>query len=268
MPKAKLEHINLYYEIHGKGEPLMLITDIADDIQTWQFIISNLSKHFQLIIFDNRGSGRSDYPENNYSIEQFANDSIALLDYIGIKKTHVLGHGMGGFIAQEIAISYPDRLLKLVLACTSPYCTFRNVQLFRTLEELIENKIDMALWYKNYYYWIYSHKFLEDSEFLIALVQFNQNYPYAQKTIGFKKQIEAMVKFDSRTRLSNITAETLVIIGEEDILTRAKDAEKLYQGITMASYPVFIENCAHVIHNENSKIFIHTLIAFLYKYIR
>jgi pimeloyl-ACP methyl ester carboxylesterase len=268
MPIAKLKHIKLYYEIHGKGEPLMMLTDLADDIQTWQFIISNLSKHFQLILFDNRGSGRSDTPNTEYSIEQFANDSIALLDFLNIPKTHLLGHGMGGFIAQEIAIQYPERVLKLVLECSAPYSTIRNNQLYNIFQDLIESKIDKALWCKTYYYWIYSHNFLMDFEFMDALIQFNLSYPYAQSKIGFIRQIEAVSKFDSRIRLPKITAETLVIIGEEDILVRAKDAEKLYQGITMASYPVFIENCAHTIHNEDPKTFVHTVLAFLYKYIR
>lgn len=268
MPIAKLKHIELYYEIHGKGEPLLMLTDIADDIQTWQFIISNLSKHFQLILVDNRGSGRSDTPDTEYHIEQFANDSIALLDALKISKVHLLGHGMGGFIAQEIAIQYPDRVLKLILECTAPYSTIRNNHLYHIFEELIEANIAKALWHKAFYYWIYSHKFLTDTKFMEALIQFNINYPYAQSLIGFKRQIEALSKFDSRTRLSKITAETLVIIGEEDILVRAKDAEKLYQGITMASYPVFIENCAHSIHNEDPKTFVHAILGFLYKYIR
>ncbi len=268
MPVAKLKNINLYYEMHGKGEPLLMLTDIVDDIQTWQFIISNLSKHFQLILVDNRGSGRSDSPDSKYSIEQFSNDSIALLDYLKIPKAHVLGHGMGGFIAQEMAIHHPDRILKLILECTAPYSSMRNNQLFGIFEELLDNKIDKVLWYKIYYHWIYSHKFLADTQFLNALIQFNINYPYIQSTLGFKKQIEALSNFDSRTRLSKINAETLVIIGEEDILIRAKDADKLYQGITMASYPVFIENCAHSIHNEDPKTFVHTILSFLYKYIR
>lgn len=268
MPVAKLKSINLYHEIHGKGEPLLLLTDIADDIQTWQFIITNLSKHFQLILVDNRGSGRSDTPNTEYSIELFADDSIELLDYLKIPKAHILGHGMGGFIAQEIAIRHPERVLKLVLECTAPYSTIRNNQLYQIFEELIENKIDKALWFKNFYYWIYSHKFVTDNKFFDALIQFNIKYPYAQSNIGFKRQIEALNKFDSRTRLSKITAETLVVIGEDDILIRAKDAEKLYQGITMASYPVFIEQCAHSIHNEDPKTFVHTILSFLYKYIR
>lgn len=268
MPIAKLKNINLYYEIHGKGEPLLMLTDIADDIQTWQFIITNLSKHFQLILVDNRGSGRSETPDSKYCIEHFANDSIALLDFLKIPKTHVLGHGMGGFIAQEIAIQHPNRVIKLILECSAPYSSIRNNQLFRIFEELIENNINKALWYKTYYHWIYSHNFLGDTEFMEALIQFNINYPHAQTTLGFKKQIEAMSNFDSRTRLSKINAETLVIIGEEDILIRAKDADKLYQGITMASYPVFIENCAHSIHNEDPKTFVHTILSFLYKYIR
>lgn len=268
MPVAKLKNINLYYEIHGKGEPLLMLTDIADDIQTWQFIISNLSKHFQLILLDNRGSGRSDTPENEYSIEQFARDSIELLDFIKIPKAHILGHGMGGFIAQEIAINNPERVLKLILECTAPYSTLRNNQLFNIFEDFEKNKIEKALWFKSFYFWIYSHKFLDDTEFMDALIQFNINYPNAQSALGFKRQIEALKKFDSRTRLSKITAETLVIIGEEDILIRAKDAEKLYQGITMASYPVFIEQCGHSIHNEDPKTFVHTVLSFLYKYIR
>ncbi len=268
MPIAKLDHINIYYEVHGKGEPLLLLADIAEDSQTWQFIVSNLSKHFQMILLDNRGSGRSDSPNQPYSIEQFAIDSVALLDYLKIPKAHVLGHGMGGFIAQEIAIQYPERVVKLVLECTAPYSTIRNNQLYRLFENLLESGIDKKLWLRNFYHWIYSQKFLENLQFIDALIEFNLNYPYAQSKTGFKRQIEALSKYDSRTRLSKITAETLVIIGEEDILIRAKDAEKLYQGITMASYPIFIDDCGHAIHNENPKKFAHTILSFLYKYIR
>lgn len=268
MPVAKLDHIDIYYEIHGKGEPLLMLADLGEDIQTWQFVVSNLSKHFQLILLDNRGSGRSSCPDTEYSIEQFAIDSIALLDFLNIPTTHILGHGMGGFIAQEIAIQYPERVMKLILECTAPYSTIRNNQLYRNFEELLETNLNKSHWLKSYYFWIYSHKYLEDTEFIEALIQFTLNYPHAQNSLGFKRQIEAISKFDSRTRLSKITAETLVMIGEEDILVRAKDAEKLYQGITMASYPVFIEKCAHALHNENPKAFVHAVLGFLYKYVR
>lgn len=268
MPIAKLEKINLYYEVHGIGEPIVFIPDLLESSQSWQFVANKLAKHFQLILIDNRGVGRSDKSETEFSISDMAGDVIALLDFLKIQKSHILGHGMGGFIAQEIAINYPERLLKLVLEATAPYPNARQKQLLNNFNSLLEKETDRTLWFRNYFLWIYSAQYLENSDFINALIEFNLSYVNPTEITDFKFQTDAISAYDSSDQLGKIKAETLIIIAEEDILTLNTDSEKLYQGISMASYPVYFERSGHSVHNENPTNFIHTLLGFFLKYDR
>src|ERR1700722_8113789 len=120
MPKTKVNETSLYYELHGKGDPLVLIAGYACDISFWQPIIETLAKNFKVLIFDNRGSGRSDSPDSVYSVEMMAQDVIGLMDKVGFHHAHIVGHSMGGAIAQRIAYAYPTRLKKLIIVNSSP----------------------------------------------------------------------------------------------------------------------------------------------------
>ena len=133
MPISELENIKLYYDSKGNGEPLLLISDITQDSQSWEHIHNNLSRHFRVITFDNRCSGRSDYADSGFTISDMAQDVINLLNFLKIERAHILGHGMGGFVAQEIAIQHPDRVLKLILEDSSPFLSLRNKLLFENL---------------------------------------------------------------------------------------------------------------------------------------
>jgi 3-oxoadipate enol-lactonase len=268
MSFAKLEHLNLYYEIHGSGETIILISDLLESSQSWQFVINKLSQHFQVILFDNRCVGRSDICISKFNIEDLASDTVGLMDVLKIKKAHIVGHGAGGFIAQEIAIQYPDRVNKLVLEATAPFSNNRQNQLLSNLSSLLDKDTDRELWFRNYYFWIYSTNFLENTEFVDSLIDFNLSYVNPNNIESFKHHANAISAYDSSNRLSEIKAETLIIIGEEDILMMPTDSEKLYQGISMASYPVYLERTGHSIHNENPKKFIHTLLGFFLKYTR
>ncbi len=118
MPKIKANGIDLYYEIHGRGDPLVLIMGLRRNAEWWYCQIPTLAKHFQVLVFDNRGAGRSDQPEMDYSISLFADDTAALMKSLGLASAHVLGISMGGYIAQELAIDYPEMVQGLVLGCT------------------------------------------------------------------------------------------------------------------------------------------------------
>jgi len=118
MPEAKINAGQLYYQLQGEGEPLLLISGLGCDNSAWLPIIDELSKSFRIIIFDNRGAGQSIVPETPYSIRDMADDVGELLDYLSIHSTRVIGHSMGGYIAQEFAINYPERVEKLILEAT------------------------------------------------------------------------------------------------------------------------------------------------------
>lgn len=119
MPTVVTNGINLYYELHGSGEPLVLIAGLGYDGWMWHKMIMGLAEQFQVISFDNRGVGQSDKPAGPYTARMLAADTLGMLDDFGIDKAHIVGHSMGGFIAQAIAVEHPERVDKLVLSATN-----------------------------------------------------------------------------------------------------------------------------------------------------
>lgn len=268
MSIAKVNNIDIYYEVHGEGEPLILIAGFTADSQSWQLVINNLSKHFKVIIFDNRGVGRSETTDPPYTIEQMADDTKGLMDYLNIHAAHILGHSMGGYIAQKLAIKYPERVYKLILCSTSPFATQRNNILFQSFLELSQNEVNKELLWKLFIPWLFTIKNISESKFVNSFLQYVLDYPYPQTQKGFEGQIEALTNFDIRDELSKIQSETLILVGEEDILIPPREADLLYKGITRAGYPVYIEQAAHSIHNEKPKEFYHMVMGFIFKFVR
>lgn len=119
MPKAQSNGIELYYEVHGEGQPLVLISGIGYSSWQWHKMVPFLAEHFQVITFDNRGVGQSDKPEGPYSSQLLAADTVGLLDALNIDRAIIAGHSMGGFIAQAIVLDHPQCVEKLILCSTN-----------------------------------------------------------------------------------------------------------------------------------------------------
>jgi pimeloyl-ACP methyl ester carboxylesterase len=111
--------IDIYYAIAGAGEPLVLIAGLGYNSWMWHKMIPGLAKHFRVIAFDNRGVGESDKPAGPYTAQMLADDTAALMQSLGVARAAILGHSMGGFIAQAFALSYPERVSKLILSATN-----------------------------------------------------------------------------------------------------------------------------------------------------
>ena len=121
MPKATIGDLELYYEEHGSGEPLIMVLGLGQDVATWGLQIEALSKHLRLIVFDNRDAGRSSRCPDNYTTQSMAQDMMGLMDHLEIERTHLLGTSMGGMIAQHVALMAPERLKSLILASTTSW---------------------------------------------------------------------------------------------------------------------------------------------------
>lgn len=120
MPRVKVDDIEIFYEMQGEGAPLVLIMGWTASSESWDpQLVEELSRFYTVIVFDNRGTGRSDKPDLEYSIEMMTDDVAGLLEAINIQKAHVLGFSMGGMIAQELALRYPEKVSSLILCGTS-----------------------------------------------------------------------------------------------------------------------------------------------------
>ena len=119
--RAQVHDIEIAYKLFGTGEPVILIMGFGGSMNNWDVdLIKELSTRTTTIIFDNRGVGRTTHGKKKSSIDQFANDSAGLLDALDIKKASVIGFSMGGMIAQELALTYPEKVNKLILYAS--YC--------------------------------------------------------------------------------------------------------------------------------------------------
>lgn len=262
MPAVNINNIKVYYEIHGSGAPLLLTAGLGCDSQDWTGIIEELSNHFQLISFDNRGAGRSLTPDKSFTILDMADDAVKLLDYLDIHSAHIIGHSMGGYIALQIAINYPEYVSKLILESTAPISSVRNNLLFKSFHKWLKNGMDFESWIRAWSFWLFSPKRFEDGEFINNYIKGALGYPYKQSIDGFNYQIEAISSFDVRKELGSIKAETLVIEGKEDMLILPREAKVLIDRIPKACF-VEIEGAAHRVHTENPKIFNQTVLKFL-----
>jgi pimeloyl-ACP methyl ester carboxylesterase len=118
MPKASVNGIEMFYNVRGHGEPLVLIMGLGGGHLSWFFQVLAFKRHYRIVTFDNRGIGGTSRPSEPYTIRTMADDTVSLMDHIGISSAHVLGLSMGGMIAAEMAVNYPDRVRKLILAST------------------------------------------------------------------------------------------------------------------------------------------------------
>lgn len=262
MPKVKINDISIYYEVYGAGEPLLLIAGLGSDSSSWSGVVGEFAKNYQVIIFDNRNCGRSDTAEKECTISLMAQDIIGLLDYLKIKKTHVLGHSMGGYIAQDMAVSYPGRIDKLVLESTAAVSSQRNNLLFNDFYKQLKNEGHTPNWFKKWADWLFSAQFLKDSAFLERFIEESIKYPYLQSALGLKMQIEAIAAFDLQSKTGAIKADTLVIAGRNDLLITPYESKSLADNINKSTFKL-LDGVAHCIHIENPKLFTDTVLDFL-----
>ena len=240
----------------------MLIAGLASDSQSWQPIVEDLAKHSLVILPDNRGVGRTFPQDVETSIQHIADDCIALLKYLKLPSVTLLGHSMGGLVALDCAIRYPEYVSKLILAATSAVNSERNHALFHDWISYLKAGMEPEQWFRNLFYWIFSKRLFENKEALNAAIRFAIEYPYPQSDIAFENQIKAIEEFNCQQKLPAIKAETLVICGKEDLLFPFEESIEILRAIPRTSVSL-IEDAAHSIHMENPKAFVECISRFL-----
>jgi 3-oxoadipate enol-lactonase len=237
MPKVHVNGIDLFYDIKGTGEPLLLISGFFCDHTYWSLQLPALVKQYQVIRLDNRGFGRTSAPDSPYTIGQMANDTAALLEHIGIEKVHLAGHSMGGHIAQELALAHPEKIQSLILLSSLAKGDALFNHIISTWGELAYT-LDLKLYQQVILPWIFTDEFYSIPGMIDMIVNLAINYPFSSTPHGLYHQSRAILGGDTSQRLKDIHCPTLVLVGKQDILTPVKFSEQLAQGIPNAELVV------------------------------
>ena len=261
MAFIKTNGINIHYQIHGSGEPLILISGLGGDLNFWQTSLEVLSKSYQVVIFDTRGSGKTDAPEGPYSMEIFADDLSGLMDGLEINKAHILGFSMGGAVALTFAQRYPHRTSKLILAAS--FATMNpQVRLFLDAVLVVyEINRSSKQMFDLIAPWLFSADFLSKTENRIYL-NYDESEPDEQSFEAWQSQYIAQQQFDISCALSDISAPALIMVGEQDRLAHLEDSQNLAAGI-FNSELVVIPGSGHLINFEQPALFHQSIIDFL-----
>jgi 3-oxoadipate enol-lactonase len=244
----------LHFDSIGRPgrEPLLMIQGLGTDKTGWVFQRFAMAPHFRTIALDNRGSGRSDKPSGHYHLDEMADDAVAVLDAAGVERAHVMGASMGGAIAQILAVRHPDRVRSLVLACTAcHHHDWRRELLAEWATVAVEH--GMAELARRAMRWLVGPRSLR--RFWPALGTLG---PLAMRIPphAFEAQVRAILATDDSLRfaLPEIAVPTLVIVGNQDILTPRGDSEELAELIPGAELAV-ISGAAHGLMIEHASTY-------------
>ncbi len=241
MPKIQTNGINTYYEIHGSGEPVVLIGGLGADTFLWFRQVPELSKQFQVIAFDTRGAGESDKPEQAYSIRMFADDTAGLLNALKIEKASVVGASLGGLIAQQFALTYPQMVTHLVLADTGfggPHMVKPSILDVIPALFTLRRSGDPAKDIRRSFELFTSKAWCQQHPDLVQqYVDWRVAHPQPRE--AYNRQKAATNTFNGEGLISQIKAPVLIVHGENDRVVPVKNAHLLKAKLPQARLVIF-----------------------------
>jgi pimeloyl-ACP methyl ester carboxylesterase len=245
--------MKIAWERHGSGPPLLLIHGLGYARWGWEPVVEPLARSFDVILFDNRGVGESDVPPGPYTAAELADDAVQVLDEAGVERAHVVGTSLGGMVAQELALGRPERVERLVLACTTPGgpqafpMPQRTVDLMvarATLREYVENALE------------------PDARLELVDRILEHRERTAQPFEPWAAQAAAGAAFDAYDRLGALTVPALVQHGDGDVVVDPRNGDLLAELIPDASLSVYA-GCGHLFMWQEPQRFVTELEGFL-----
>jgi pimeloyl-ACP methyl ester carboxylesterase len=247
MPKVKVGDINMYYEVHGNGEPFVMICGQGGSTQDFAPLIPVYSREFKLVLFDNRGSGQTDAPDIPYTMEMLADDLAGLLDAIGIDRAHISGTSFGGMIAQHFALRHPVKVISLILqstTCGGPGAVPLSPEVIETIAALPDlPPEDRAREMLNMFI---TPAYAEKHPNVIQRL-FEQMTRHSATSRGMNRGIQASREAKSTCdRLREIKVPAIIIAGEADRIVPAENARIMAARIPGAEL-VILKDTGHML---------------------
>jgi len=261
MPELSLSDLMLHYEIDGNGAPVILIAGMLSDSASWGTLLGPLSESFTVIRPDNRTTGRTTPALAPTSPQHNADDILALMDHLNIEKAHIIGHSMGGYIAAEIAAKAPTRLRSLSLLCSAPLNLARSWHLFQTLCEIRKSGPE-DLWLRSLFPWLFHHRFFDDPAQVEGAIAASLAYPFAQSLAAMQHQLDALKRYDATGLAARLTAPTLALLADHDLIVPHDEAYRMLTQIPTARVHT-LKDAGHSIHWDAPAAVLSHLIPFL-----
>jgi len=251
----------IHYEVHGSGDPVLLIMGLGSNAYGWHRTIPWLAERYQAIAFDNRGVGRSDVPAGPYTITQMAADAEAVLDANGHDTAHVVGASLGGMIAQRFALAYPDRLRSLILICTTPGGANAVTASREVMTAMVQGGDDPRKVYRRNAWFLYG-----DDTRTNHPARIEEDLEYRQKIpttpAGYLGQLTAAMGHDTWDGLPSIAVPTLVVHGDADLLVPTANGPLLAGRIPGARL-VMVPGAGHMLQADGGDLVRESVLDFL-----
>jgi aminoacrylate hydrolase len=260
MPFVAIADTDVYYEILGNGPPVVLISGLAGVASYWEPNIEDLARQFTVIRYDHRGTGRTSRPEQAYSIELLADDLIGLMDALGIARAVLVGHSTGGAIGQVVAARHPDRVDRLVLyGSWASLCP--QMRLCMEVRRKVLKAEGAAGFHRSSPIFLYPPRYICEA-WPVLERELEVNVATSPSPAIIDARIEAVVRFDGVPYLPAITAPTMVLVAEDDILTPPLAAAELAGAIVGARFETLAYG-AHAVSYCEPAAFNRAVTAFL-----
>lgn len=240
MPHVAIQKAEIYYKIQGSGKPLVLIAGYSCDHTFWDLMVNDLSKHYMVIRFDNRGIGQSHDEGLPFTLDTLAEDLRQLIQALQLSKPIILGQSMGGGIAQLYAQKYPHEISQLILLNTADHLNPRTLMAIDSLLQLYKAQVNFEMLIDTSMPWFFSSAYLSNPQNIQYYKKMLLQNPFPPSPELLARQLQALRLFDSHQHLSHITSPTLVISSESDIICLPEESAKLAKAIpntTLVSIP-------------------------------
>lgn len=229
MPKANIGDAEIYYEEHGKGEPLMLVSGLGGTAAYWKANLPALAAKYRVIVHDHRGAGQSTHSKIKYTVDQMTDDTVKLMDHLKIEAAHLVGHSTGGAIGQTMAIQHARRLKKLVLFATWTQADFFFKHLFSVRRDVL-TKIGPEAYVKTGTLFLFPPWWIQQNAAMLEEREAMSVRTFAPVEV-VASRIDGIVAFDRSAELGKIKAPTLILCAKDDAITPAYFSEELAKKI-------------------------------------
>jgi 3-oxoadipate enol-lactonase len=264
MPIFEGDGRHLYYEVHGRGEPLLCVTGLSADHLAWALQVPAWSSRFRTVVFDNRDVGQSFRADRPYAVADMAGDTLRLANALGLERFHLLGMSLGGAVAQELALSAPERVRTLTLIVTYAWTgrwgrDFARLWGRAAAQRTDEEHIDWLILQTT------SQEFYENEEAVAFLRNVMMANPHPQPRDAFIRQLDAGSRHDTRDRLPGLTVPVHVIGAEHDLLVPAFKSRELADLVPGAKLTI-VDRAPHGVNIERADELNSLVLGFLSEY--